>query len=758
MTAPVNPVQQQNTVPANPVPTLDQEMEDQDNNSSDSDDSEVERLRDQLANVTNEMNEIRQLLDEAVALQARQASTNQNNIQEMRNLANTVTHGKEAGEILKPNPPELFDGTPVKLATFLTQCRAFMLYYPTQFSRDSAKVMYAAGRLKGTAAQWFQPVMEDYTNKPESELQPRTFMLYNSYTAFEKALKQAFGTINEKGQAEREIKAIRQTRSASEHGAKFLQLASKLPWDQDALMSLFFDSLKEQVQAELFKQKRPPTLVEYIGKAVEIDDYQFSWRTRKSRYNGKQNNQPRYDANQGRRRDNNSNTSYGTTPGPMEIGAIKKDKSKITCWNCGKKGHYESDCRNPNKTNQQYRPVPEPKRQVRSTNTKDDSPQTGIRTTNIRMTRSEYDRSGTGDQVFLTSNKSIKTKEEAEEGTNWTPKKEWKEYQMKKAASKEAWTTITEPEGWEPVPEPPTKPDNAGRRIAMVKTRKDDTPDTPDETMPDQPTTNRRPRDAINRNDLLASSNLQRQLDSIRLGETSEDVQVRLQRRKTTLKTLKGIRKTDEELWTGTYPETYDENGNRYWHSLRERYIHTAREHVRTIDMPEICVRAYHRDLAENPRHPELPFNPKDDVRTYPTHPEHDQISWMSCQTHSCKIHLQEKQAQDCFPVSLPAQPNNKPYSRQETLGYKVWHWYDSIGVANAKFDRELFKQQRAEDIDRPILAWREQIEDPGRKAESRYQHSLHLQNDEHDYESCDNPNDCGFNHIEHAKNDERRL
>jgi hypothetical protein len=44
----------------------------------------------------------------------------------------------------------------------------------------------------------------------------------------EEALKMAFRTINEKGQAERKIKTLKQTRSASSLGVEFLQLASKL--------------------------------------------------------------------------------------------------------------------------------------------------------------------------------------------------------------------------------------------------------------------------------------------------------------------------------------------------------------------------------------------------------------------------------------------------------------------------------------------------------------------------------------------------
>ncbi|SCO87752.1 uncharacterized protein FRV6_11879 [Fusarium oxysporum] len=208
-------------------------MDDADDSSQSSDDSEVERLREQLGNVTNEMNEMRQMLDEFTALQQRQNQSARNTQQEMYNLASAARDGKDPGEILKPNPPELFDGTPSKLPTFLTQGRAFIIYYLNQFRNDSAKVMYMAGRLTGTAAQWFQPIMDDYTRNPFHMVQPRTATIFgqNGYKEFEEALQMAFGTIDEKGQAERKIKTLKQTSLASTVGVEFLQLASKLPWD-----------------------------------------------------------------------------------------------------------------------------------------------------------------------------------------------------------------------------------------------------------------------------------------------------------------------------------------------------------------------------------------------------------------------------------------------------------------------------------------------------------------------------------------------
>jgi hypothetical protein len=108
----------------------------------------------------------------------------------MHALANTAANSKDAGEILKLTPPEMYGGNPAKLATFLTQCWAFISYYPTQFATEPEKTRYTAGRLKDTAAQWFQPVLEDWTNKGDIEdLSPRTYMLYTNYLAFEKALR-----------------------------------------------------------------------------------------------------------------------------------------------------------------------------------------------------------------------------------------------------------------------------------------------------------------------------------------------------------------------------------------------------------------------------------------------------------------------------------------------------------------------------------------------------------------------------------------
>lgn len=827
-----------NHPPAAPAPAnQDEDMDDADS----SDDEEVEQLRAQITAMSAEMDGMRDLIERMGETQRTQNAQYMNSVQEVNNMATAAMRGKDVGEILKPDPPEKFDGTAYKLPTFLTQLRAFMTYYPTQFNLASSKVQYAAGRLTKHAAAWFEPVMKEYLTTPFVELSPRTANLYSSFETFEAALQQAFGTVDEKAQAEREIKALRQTRSASEYGTKYLQLASKLNWDQEPLMSFFFDGLKKEVQAELYKENRPDNLVDYIGRAVRIDDQQFSWKKLQNpKFGNNKANNARFDANQGKKR--SGNTSYGTEAGPMVLGAAQKSKRDyhgLECRYCHKMNHIEKVCYKKQRDIKegryqpnQRRSLPEGKKHTnaaRQIQWENEEPQTAIRTTKlVAMSRSGYDMP------------ARRNEDEHEQKPDTGVAHSW----VGRTREQPKKTQDTQ---WQPLPEPTKQgnplPDTTnGRRVTIAVTRKlkqkeevaptgrkqqaplmtneqADFQEAAAEGFPhkkwivgyerkeqvlvpavvhrrdcgqDDPTQCNRtlcPRHQVEasreydetcerqkadrrgrlpRNDRTAkagSSGANRtkfERDARRLQKELREGRSQRQKR----------RKSDEELWTEeNYPQLYDENGNRYWNSLQERYIQTAREHVDTAHEQEICIRAYHRELAENPRHREAPFNPQDDVRTYPTHREHPSISWMSCQHHWCEEHREEKQEQDCFPVALPAQPNNKPYMWYETEGYQVFHWYDAIGVACARYKEELYRaiqkrkqtihkvedwqkrvsQEEQEELeDQQPMTWSEDEEDPGWEQERRYQDWLHSQDDTHDYEACDN-DDCEHDHIGYA-------
>ncbi|KAH7468019.1 hypothetical protein FOMA001_g15870 [Fusarium oxysporum f. sp. matthiolae] len=160
--------------------------------------------------------------------------------------------------------------------------------------------------------------------------------------------------------------------------------------------------------------------------------------------------------------------------------------------------------------------------------------------------------------------------------------------------------------------------------------------------------------------------------------------------------TARYLRKQDERLeqkWQQPYEQLFDETGSRMWTSPEDKCIQEAREHGETNKLALLNVRAYHMDNATNPLHKEPKFNVKDDVRTFPTHAGHEELSWLSCKYHWCKEHRQNKEDNDCFPIMIPGTPNDKPYLKTETEGYLVHLWYENLGVTELRFHMPYYRE-----------------------------------------------------------------
>ena len=183
----------------------------------------------------------------------------------------------------------------------------------------------ASTRLKSAALAWYTDMVGFDDGTAET---PRPFP-FEDWSAFAVALKTEFQVEAVDNGNRKKLLELKQSSSIVDYVMKFRKLKAPIAnMSEEEAINLFKFGLKKAVASEI-EYRAPETLKETIEIAVKFETAKFGLQT---------------DSKKGEDRRGNDRKEKGSSSGvaPMELDKLEN----ITCYKCGKKGHYKSQCKN----------------------------------------------------------------------------------------------------------------------------------------------------------------------------------------------------------------------------------------------------------------------------------------------------------------------------------------------------------------------------------------------------------------------------
>ena len=239
---------------------------------------------------------------------------------------------RPALNIVKPPKPPTYEGA--RQGTFTQWAFQVRQYLRLMHVQDEAYcVEFAAGLFRGTAALWWQNLVETHG-----------YGAIQTWQEFILAAEAQFGVANDRQKARDELARLVQKASVEDYTAKFMDLKTRIRGiSDDECLDRFKRGLKPAVRLDV-ERANPLDLQQAMSHALKADDilFRINGAARNTHSTPVQRPLPRPAPRVG--------------PTPMEVDALQRgDPQELQCHRCRGFGHYAKDCATRQRPGERFR-------------------------------------------------------------------------------------------------------------------------------------------------------------------------------------------------------------------------------------------------------------------------------------------------------------------------------------------------------------------------------------------------------------------